>query len=423
MVPTKTGRGNPLVKVDNEDYYKILDVRKNAKTEDIKQNYIKLVKLFPPETHPDEFQQIRRAYDTLRDPAKRSQYDILRKYGTELSGLIEQAGSLFAAHKWKQAAKLLNTVIDAEPQYAGAYILLAQIALEEDNQAQFEATMERAFQSAKTADDQLTVLLVKADLLDEDDQIERAYATLDEAEVQFPDQAFVVTQARITMLMNDERADEAFQLSTLLIPSPELDDPEQFGMFVQWMNTMAQADLWQYWSKVKARVRRFLRCMTDADDKAMALSVLERESMEWEQADNSRAALAFAELCLDVVPKHPALLERRRYLERMQRWDTEIDRLVSDMSIYPWVGLQAIRWYNAGSSHDGDLQQLMQGSLDREERGFFEQMVNEHEEIAAGILRLKKKYPVIYQQHQQEWEALFAEHAEGLNREARRRLR
>ena len=64
-----------------ENFYKILGVRANATQSAIKQKYIVSVKSLPPETHPEEFQQVRRAYETLRDPLKRRQYDLLRKFG------------------------------------------------------------------------------------------------------------------------------------------------------------------------------------------------------------------------------------------------------------------------------------------------------------------------------------------------------
>ncbi|HAZ06107.1 MAG TPA: hypothetical protein DCY58_07460 [Acetobacterium sp.] len=46
-----------------------------------------------------------------------------------------------------------------------------------------------------------------------------------------------------------------------------------------------------------------------------------------------------------------------------------------------------------------------------------------NEEIAWGIMQIKKRYPAVYKAFQSDWEALFAEHTAGLNREAKRRLR
>jgi curved DNA-binding protein len=60
------------------DYYSILGVGSNASPEEIKRAYRKLaMKHHPDRTGGDDtrFKQINEAYDTLKDPAKRQQYD------------------------------------------------------------------------------------------------------------------------------------------------------------------------------------------------------------------------------------------------------------------------------------------------------------------------------------------------------------
>ncbi len=59
-----------------EDPYKVLRVSKLADEEAIKAKYYVLVKMYSPEYYPDEFIQIRGAYDMLRDPAERAKADI-----------------------------------------------------------------------------------------------------------------------------------------------------------------------------------------------------------------------------------------------------------------------------------------------------------------------------------------------------------
>lgn len=59
------------------DYYSTLGVDKGATQEDIKQAYKKLAKQYHPDHggDTDKFAQINEAYETLKDPAKRSQYN------------------------------------------------------------------------------------------------------------------------------------------------------------------------------------------------------------------------------------------------------------------------------------------------------------------------------------------------------------
>ena len=73
-----------------ENLYKILGTRSNIGQGRIKEKYIEKLKQFPPETHPEEFQEIRRAYEILRDVNKRKQYDMRRKYGEKLEKIMEE---------------------------------------------------------------------------------------------------------------------------------------------------------------------------------------------------------------------------------------------------------------------------------------------------------------------------------------------
>lgn len=63
------------------DYYKILDLNKNATQDDIKKAYRKLARKYHPDLNPNDqganqmFQQINEANEVLSDPEKRKKYD------------------------------------------------------------------------------------------------------------------------------------------------------------------------------------------------------------------------------------------------------------------------------------------------------------------------------------------------------------
>src|SRR2546426_2764058 len=70
-----------------KDYYQVLGVPETATVDEIKRAFRRLAKQHHPDRNPgkpqaaERFKEINEAHDVLSDPAKRKQYDQLRKYG------------------------------------------------------------------------------------------------------------------------------------------------------------------------------------------------------------------------------------------------------------------------------------------------------------------------------------------------------
>ncbi|MEX1058672.1 MAG: DnaJ C-terminal domain-containing protein [Natronospirillum sp.] len=69
-----------------KDYYKILGVEPDADAKDIKAAYRKLARKYHPDVSEepnaeDQFKTVSEAYEALRDPEKRREYDDIRRYG------------------------------------------------------------------------------------------------------------------------------------------------------------------------------------------------------------------------------------------------------------------------------------------------------------------------------------------------------
>lgn len=83
------------MKLMDEDYYKILGIRRNASDSDIQKAYRKLARKYHPDVNPDDaaakkkFQEIQRAYEVLNDSEKREMYD---RYGSSFESMAGGGG-------------------------------------------------------------------------------------------------------------------------------------------------------------------------------------------------------------------------------------------------------------------------------------------------------------------------------------------
>jgi len=60
----------------DENPYQVMELASTATEEDIRRAYFKLVREHPPERDPDQFKRIRAAYEILRDPTRRAEWDL-----------------------------------------------------------------------------------------------------------------------------------------------------------------------------------------------------------------------------------------------------------------------------------------------------------------------------------------------------------
>jgi curved DNA-binding protein CbpA len=79
---------------DLADPYRVLGIERDAEDEEIRAAYLAKLKQFPPDRAPDEFEQVRDAYDLLRDRRRRARHTLFSiNPDAPLESLLEGMGN------------------------------------------------------------------------------------------------------------------------------------------------------------------------------------------------------------------------------------------------------------------------------------------------------------------------------------------
>jgi curved DNA-binding protein CbpA len=116
-----------------KDYYATLKIDKSAGQTEIKKAYFALVRVYPPDKHPEEFMQIREAYEVLIDENTRSQYNAIDTMPDIVKMYFKEGQIALEAGEVEDAIRLLEQVIKSYPHFSVVNSLLGEAYLQNDN--------------------------------------------------------------------------------------------------------------------------------------------------------------------------------------------------------------------------------------------------------------------------------------------------
>ncbi|TYC85971.1 DnaJ domain-containing protein [Acetobacterium wieringae] len=399
-----------------EDYYKILGTTAKAGPEKIKERYFEKLRAFPPETHPEEFQQIRKAYETLKNPDERRKYDILRKFGPKIEKEMNNAMIQVITGNDKAAHKTLSKIIEMDPDNVQGYLIKAELYLEQNNLADFEIYFQKAIEKVKT-EEGADLAFLKIALLAEHGYMEAAQKEIVCSKERYPASATQFDQISIRVYRGLRDYENLWQITSKLVPPIKESQPDHIYLMIDWLIAGLELEKKKEISHIISRMKKLLRLIEDQEERDYLTSVFVDEYCGYHDVGRFEDAMAFIELALFIDKNDKELQALKKELVPLVALDATIRRLDCDCYLIPYLKVVALKHFYE--------------SFDIEpEEGFsadYYQTIAEYkdcnEEIAWGIMQIKKRYPAVYKAFQSDWEALFAEHTAGLNREAKRRLR
>lgn len=403
-----------------ESLYKVLGTTAKISDKRIKEKYIQAVKKHPPEMDPEGFEKVRRAYETLKDPEQRKQYDIQRKHGNNLRKMLEEASFEMDQANYNKAEKILKRAEQIDNNSKEIMMDLAIIAAENDD---FEA-LDTYLSKVRSIDDntfeQASLYMSIFESLVDKNHLEKAVYYVRKAKSHFPQHTNALLLKLSGLFMEIGETERMLKLFREGISSPEEAKEEDMYSLFSWIMVIASLDRWSEVSKIQSWYKKFIKNQSNDARKYIA-ELLEQQLNEVYSIAQFRVAGVYAKLIKTTgLTLGDELKEKLEEVSKLDKVQKEIFRVGKDERLFPLIYLHLFEWFYEDFMSNEFIRTGIEEIVPFEYRIILEES---KEEYATGIVRLRKKYPVLYRYFKEEWDTLFEELTEDFNREMKRSLR
>jgi len=386
---------------ESSNLYRILGTNSNAGDELIKQRYLEKVREFPPEKNPEEFKIIRQAYDILKDPFKRSEYDLESKYQGKAEKLLQEAVQYMEWGEIEEAAELLEEAAQIANDNLFILRLQAQIAAINDDLNFFNNIFER-LEELFPKNKEFMLYLNKAALLLEEDYTKYAAKVLKEMEKKFPDKEDEILRLYVYLYDQQGKFNKIWLiLSRQLKAMTEIND-KNIRTFLNAVSLIGKYEKWNKKDSLIDLTGSFREMIKDDEEiKDDIIHFLDDNYSEAEEFGDIKAQNYFTELTLlfDDDPNLESEFEKLKLTEKIMN---EIDRMAEDPKLSPYIFYTGTQIFFNWAYQE----QNPENFIDFPPKYQMQEFKEEYSANLEAIKRMKKKYPRIYDTFKDEWDKI-----------------
>ena len=312
-------------------HYDLLGVQPDADADAIRTRYLALVREFPPETHPAQFQAIRSAYDVLIDPDARHQYDRECFYGASLTDLRSRARDLAARGHTAEAADVLHKVVDIHPSVED----YAELANHYDTEQQIKVAgqmLDRALECAETEAERVGIEMQRAHLGSPFHYtIIRNLLAVAERYPQTGPAIIAIDLFTHYSHVGQIRQGMAYFRS--LIPRRKYLTLAEFRIYLDWIAVLNLESLTKELNTVIERAKTAARNAAVGPHRDLVRTEVLDRAQDAHAAMELRVAAIYADLARTIDPADETAKTLRRTVVDMFLLQSQLDRLIQDLRI------------------------------------------------------------------------------------------